>query len=97
MAQFVERLPAVSAAYIHPPVLDLTGLSGAYDFQLYWTPKRALSNADAKAPSDAASTPVDEVTVFEAVDKQLGLKLAEQKHPVPVVVIDKAERTPREK
>jgi uncharacterized protein (TIGR03435 family) len=40
---------------------------------------------------------VDEVTVFEAVDKQLGLKLEEQKHPVPVVVIDKVERTPSEK
>jgi uncharacterized protein (TIGR03435 family) len=96
MAQFAERLPSVSAAYIHPPLLDFTGLKGAYDFQLYWTPKAALSSAAGK-PADVASTPVDEVTVFEAVDKQLGLKLEEQKHPVPVVVIDKVERTPSEK
>jgi uncharacterized protein (TIGR03435 family) len=37
------------------------------------------------------------VTVYEAVDKQLGLKLEEQKHPVPVVVIDHVDRTPSEK
>ncbi len=97
MAQFAELLPRVAAAYVHPPLLDLTGLTGAYDFQLYWTPKGALSNATAKAAAEAATTPVDEVTVFEAVDKQLGLKLEEQKHPVPVLVIDKVERTPTEK
>jgi uncharacterized protein (TIGR03435 family) len=97
MAQFAERLPGVAAAYIHPPVLDLTEIKGAYDFQVYWTPKGALSNTAAKPPSDVAPTPVDELTVFEAVDKQLGLKLEEQKHPMPVIVIDKVERVPSDK
>jgi uncharacterized protein (TIGR03435 family) len=92
MAQFADRLPSVSAAYIHPPLLDLTGLTGAYDFQLYWTPRALLQN-NAKI-ADAAPTPIDELTVFEAVDKQLGLKIEEQKHPIPVVVIDKVDRTP---
>lgn len=78
-------------------MLDLTGLAGAYDFQLYWTPKNLLSKASGVGgDSPEASTPSADVTVFEAVDKQLGLKLEEQKHPVPVLVIDKAERTPRE-
>ena len=94
MAQFAELLPTVAPGYVHQPLLDLTGLTGAYDFQLYWTPKGALSHATA---ADAATTPVDEFTLFEAVDKQLGLKLEEQKHPVPVLVIDKVERTPTEK
>jgi len=100
MAQFAERLPDVSGAYLRPPLIDLTELKGAYDFQLYWTPKAALASARAStagASAEAATTPVDEFTVFEAVDKQLGLKLEEQKHPVPVVVIDKVERTPTEK
>lgn len=97
LAQFAERLPTRAGAYIHPPVLDLTGLAGAYDFQLYWTPKNLLSKASGVGgDSPEASTPSADVTVFEAVDKQLGLKLEEQKHPVPVLVIDKAERTPRE-
>ena len=99
MAQFAERLPNVAAAYIHPPVLDLTEIKGAYDFQLYWTPKNALPDAAAKGAdvSAQASTPAGDVTVFEAVDKQLGLKLEEQKHAVPVVVIDRVERSPVEK
>ena len=96
MAQFAQSLPNVSAAYIHAPLLDLTGLQGAYDFRLYWTPRSLLQNAAAKS-AETASTPVDEMTVFEAVDKQLGLKLEEQKHPVTVTVIDKVERTPIEK
>lgn len=93
MAQFADRLPGVSAAYIHPPLLDLTELKGAYDFQLYWTPRGLLRNNAAKI-ADAAPTPIEELTLFEAVDKQLGLKIEEQKHPVPVVVIDKVDRTP---
>jgi uncharacterized protein (TIGR03435 family) len=40
---------------------------------------------------------MDDTTLFEAVDKQLGLKLELQKHPVPVVAIDKVERLPEAK
>jgi uncharacterized protein (TIGR03435 family) len=93
MAQFAERLPGVSAAYLHPPVLDQTALPGAYDFRLYWTPKRQLS-APSAAPIEVATTPVDETTLFDAVDKQLGLKLEEQKHPEQVLVVDKVEHLP---
>jgi uncharacterized protein (TIGR03435 family) len=90
MAQFADRLPGVAAAYVYRPLVDLTGLTGAYDFQLYWTPKALLSQPS--AIPDVASTPVDEATLFEAVDKQLGLKLELQKHNAPVLVIDKVER-----
>jgi len=31
------------------------------------------------------------------VDKQLGLKIEEQKHSAPVLVIDRVDRTPIEK
>ena len=36
------------------------------------------------------------LTLYEAVSRQLGLKLATQKHPMQVVVIDHMERTPTE-
>jgi len=76
----------------NPRKIQRPRLKGAYEFQLYWTPRGLLQN-NAKI-TDAAPTPIDELTLFEAVDKQLGLKIEEQKHPIPVVVIDKVDRTP---
>jgi uncharacterized protein (TIGR03435 family) len=43
-----------------------------------------------------ASLPSGDLTVFEAIDKQLGLKIEERKQPMPVIVIDHVERTPVE-
>jgi uncharacterized protein (TIGR03435 family) len=34
--------------------------------------------------------------VFDALEKQLGLKLEERKLPMPVIVIDHIERAPTE-
>jgi uncharacterized protein (TIGR03435 family) len=51
------------------------------------------------APGDAlaaASDPNGAITLFEAVEKQLGLKLEAQKRPVGVLVIDRAEQKPTE-
>jgi uncharacterized protein (TIGR03435 family) len=57
-----------------------------YDFDLTWTPRGQLPKTGAKAGDSAqglaqASTPAAAVTLFEAIDKQLGLKLEERKHP----------------
>ena len=100
MAQLAERLPEAAAAYIEPPIVDETGLAGAFDFQFYWTPKAVLQGngpGTAAGSPAQAPTPIDELTLYEAVDKQLGLKLEELKHPVAVLVIDKANQTPSEK
>lgn len=51
------------------------------------------SNPD---PTSVASDPNGTITVFEAIEKQLGLKLETQKRPVTVLVIDHAERKPIE-
>jgi len=44
-------------------------------------------------PADAAD-PIGGYTIFEAVEKQLGLKLEPQKRSEPVIVIDHLEQTP---
>jgi uncharacterized protein (TIGR03435 family) len=101
MAQFVTRVRQVAGGYLGAhPVVDLTGLTGPYDFALTWAPVgrfNARGGGDA-APSAGATAadPTGDLTVFEAVDKYLGLKLAEQKHPMSVVVIDHVDRTPSE-
>ena len=63
------------------PVLDKTGLSGGFDVDLKWTPSLA---------SDAA--PPDAVSIFTAVQEQLGLKLESGTAPLDVLVIDRIER-----
>ena len=99
MAQFVDKLPNVqgAAGYFNHPLVDLTGLKDSYDFEFTWSPParfrgRGMLQSSGSAP--AAQDPVSGYTIFEAIDKQLGLKLAEQKYPMPVVVVDHVDRTP---
>ncbi len=68
------------------PVVDKTGLSGAYDMTLDW----AVDNS--ATLNDAAAGP----SLFTALQEQLGLKLESAKGPVETIVVDHAERTPTE-
>ena len=64
-----------------------------------WTPRAALESRPANGQPGggavAASDPGG-ISVFEAVEKQLGLKLEKGTHPMPVIVIDHAEEKPVE-
>jgi uncharacterized protein (TIGR03435 family) len=105
MAQFAEKLQSVAGGYIHSPVLDATGLQGGYDFTLSFSVAGAAGIAGGRggvlAPDAApgvsqASDPNGAISLFEAIEKQLGLKLETQKRPVPVLVIDHIEQKPVE-
>ncbi len=87
MAQLAEKLPQIGGGYIDHAVVDMTGLDGAYDFPLNFSPMRAL-----KAGGEGAD-PNGAISLFEAVEK-LGVKLEQRKHPMPVVVIDHVEDQP---
>jgi len=77
------------------PVFDSTGLEGAWDFALTWTPQVLAKAADvAPAAGAAASDPMGGLTLSEALEKQLGLRLEIEKRPVSVLVIDHIERKP---
>jgi uncharacterized protein (TIGR03435 family) len=64
------------------PVFDRTGLTGAYDIDLQWTPDG----------SDGQTPPGDVPSIFTALQEQLGLKLTPERDRVEVLVIDKVER-----
>ena len=66
------------SGYAGRPVTDRTGLSGAFDIDLVWSPDHA---ADPPGPS-----------IFTAVQEQLGLKLESSREPKEVLVIDRVER-----
>ena len=77
-AQFAERLHGMASSYINRPVVDLTGLSGAYDFSFSYTGApllQAKGNEDNDAPYGAVES------LFEALQKQTGLKLTTAEAP----------------
>lgn len=83
MADFATILRGMAGAYVTGPVTDKTGLTGAFDFNLKWTARGALALAGA-----------DGVSIFDAVDKQLGLTLAPQNLEAPVLVVDQVNALP---
>jgi uncharacterized protein (TIGR03435 family) len=82
------------------PVLDATGIEGGWDFTLTFsrssgTAMRGPAGGDPGQAADAvpsAAEPVAGYTIFEAIEKQLGLKLEKQKRTLPVIVIDRFEK-----
>jgi uncharacterized protein (TIGR03435 family) len=92
--QMARKFQEIANGYIHDDVEDLTGISGAYDFSLSFS--SAGQNSSGGAAPAAASDPTGALTLFEAVNRQLGLKLEKQKRPVPVLVIDHINEKPTE-
>ena len=74
------------------PVVDKTGIAGAFDFTLKWTPDESqfsrLGIFYRPPAEDSSLSP----PLFEAIQEQLGLKLKPEKAPVNVLVIDHIER-----
>jgi uncharacterized protein (TIGR03435 family) len=81
------------------PVLDSTDIKGGWDFTLTFVLPSVAANsgaeqAQAASPTPAASDPNGGLTIIEALEKQLGLKLETQKRPLTVTVIDHVEQVP---
>jgi uncharacterized protein (TIGR03435 family) len=85
MGNFVSLL---QRAILDRPVVDKTGLSGRYDFDLEWAPDEAQFGGDVPPASAAATSP----PLFEAIQQELGLRLEATRGPVEALVVDKAER-----
>jgi uncharacterized protein (TIGR03435 family) len=100
MAQFSQRLQNLAGLGSYP-VLDATGLEGGWDFTLTYGGSAGAGGskggpAPAAAPNGMASDPAGGVSILDAVEKQLGLKLETSKRPVLVLVIDHMEEKPTE-
>jgi uncharacterized protein (TIGR03435 family) len=99
MALFAERLPNLAPA-INGPVQDATGIAGGWDFTLTFNPLPAMflngpgRSSDAGQTAPVAPDPSGGFTIFESIEKQLGLKLETQKRTLPVIVIDRIQQQP---
>ena len=77
LSNFVRNLGGATGRF----VIDKTGLTGPFDLEMHWA-----------ADQGAGGAPIDEVSLFAAMQEQLGLKLEAKRAPVEVLVIDSAER-----
>ncbi len=82
--EFAQNLRSLSAPLIGRPVIDRSGLEGNWNFDFRFTPWSAT----------VAQASGDGITIFDAVEKQLGLMLELQKALAPVLVVDQVNRTP---
>lgn len=84
--QSLSQMTTVLSQIVRRTVIDRTGLSGAYDFELNWTPEVA-----GQPPADSPPQTADAPSIFTALQEQLGLKLESIKVPIDVLVIDHVE------
>jgi len=97
MAQLADRL----SSQLNRAVVDRTGLEGGFDFALSWTMDAAGGMVPRTEP------PPDEIemygsavltdpglSLFKAIESQLGLKLEVGKGAIEMLVLDKVEKVP---
>jgi uncharacterized protein (TIGR03435 family) len=90
LASALSRLPAVNRM-----VQDRTGLTGAFNFDLKWTPDQMPQLPPGGLPPGAPPLPPidpDGPSLFAALQEQLGLKLESTRGIVEIVVVDRAEQ-----
>jgi uncharacterized protein (TIGR03435 family) len=87
MAAFAGGLRGMMGANLTSAVLDQTGLKGNWNFDVRWS---------MQIFGPMMQSPGDRISVSEALEKQLGLKLEEKPVPTPVIVVDSVNRKPTE-
>jgi uncharacterized protein (TIGR03435 family) len=101
MEELAERL----GSQLGKPVVDRTGLTGQYEFTLYFSPEGLVSPMGGlripqpsappgavEAPNEAENAP----SLQTAIQEQLGLRLESKKLPLDLIVIDHIEKDPTE-
>jgi uncharacterized protein (TIGR03435 family) len=83
-ANMDDVVRAIANSFIDRPVLDKTGLTGTFDLKLTYTPDIASNRKGDPDPND--------ISIFTAVQEQLGLKLEPTKALVEILVVDHIEK-----
>jgi uncharacterized protein (TIGR03435 family) len=83
-----ELASVMQRAAVDRPVLDKTGVSGRFDFDLQWAVDETQFGGNGPKPLAEPAWP----DLYAALQQQLGLKLEAGKGPVNVLVIDGVER-----
>lgn len=94
VAVTMSRLIEMLSEEVGRTVVDKTGFGEKFDFQVEFEPSD-ISGDPRTQPADSnavVSTNVSGISIFDALQRQLGLRLESAKGPVEVLVIDHVER-----
>jgi uncharacterized protein (TIGR03435 family) len=80
MEVLAEQIPRM--LFTDRPIIDKTGLTGKYTIRLEATPEFRIDN----------NPQPDDLSVFEAIQQQLGLRLEPEKAMMDVLVVDHVEK-----
>jgi uncharacterized protein (TIGR03435 family) len=108
--QSMAGLAEMLSGQLDLPVVDMTGLTGNYDFTLYFAPEGLVGmrlpgglppppppgEGGPGMPMASAPDAQSNPSLFAALQEQLGLKLEQRKGPVDLLVIDHLEKAPVE-
>ena len=91
--QPLSQFATMVANQVGRPVVDKTGLTGGYDFELSFMPEGRGAPIGPLPPGAPELPPIDPnaPSLFTAVQEQLGLKLESARGPVEVIVIDSVQ------
>jgi uncharacterized protein (TIGR03435 family) len=77
------------------PVLDMTGLKGAYALKLDWV-REPRTTVEVKSDVPVAQDALPGTNIPTAIQDQLGLRLEMRKAPIEILIVDHVERVPTE-
>jgi uncharacterized protein (TIGR03435 family) len=89
MTDFARALSG--SAEIGRNVVDQTGLTGAWEFQLMFVPPQQRLPGQEPVPSDPNAP-----SLITALQEQLGLKLESIQGPMEFLIVDRVERLDRQ-
>lgn len=87
-----EMVRAIGMRTLDGPMVDATGLTGRYDYTVFWSMLATSAVLRGAPPADEPDGP----SIFDAVQDQLGLKITKRKGPVQMLVVDHVDNKPTE-
>jgi uncharacterized protein (TIGR03435 family) len=87
--QDMERMAKILSRYAGRPVVDRTGIVGAFDVRMTFDQRALMELAGLRVISDGK--PSNLPSLFTALEEQLGLKLEPQRVPLRALVVEHVE------
>jgi len=100
MAQFAAIVPGMVPGYFDgKPAFDATDMEGAYDFTVNFSgsaiyQRLTQSGGGTGGAASSATDPSGAISLQEALQQQLGIKMESQKRPTTVLVVDHVDAQP---